>query len=174
MEIAQATGELDALQRQLESFKRQADIESEQATIRKKSFEMGYTSRLAYLETKSKFEAAMARISDVAGQIFKVGKKADEAAARLNQAVAERLQKFADERSKVAGELAEVTQTLANSRTAYTVLSSRLRWTRHQSPGAEIRRHSAEAGDLVAGSFLWTAVSLRGSLKAKDLGMSSW
>ena len=172
LEVVQATGELEALQRQLESFKRQAEIESEQATIRKKSFEMGYTSRLAYLETKSKFEAARARVSDVAGQIFKVEKKADEAAARLKQAVAERLQKFADERSKVVGELAEVTQTLGKlkdrvDRLVVTApVDGIINLLGQKSPGIVLK-----PGDLVAEIVsLDTGVIAEVHLKAKDLG----
>lgn len=172
LEIVQATGELEALQLQLESFKRQADIESEQATIRKKSFEMGYTSRLAYLETKSKFEAARARVSEVAGQIFKVEKKADEAVARLKQAVAERLQKFADERAKVAGELAEVTQTLGKlkDRVERLVVSAPvdgiINLLAQKSPGIVLK-----PGDLVAEIVsLESGVIAEVHLKAKDLG----
>ena len=172
LEITQAGGELDALQRQMESFKRQADIESEQAGIRKKSFGMGYTSRLAYLETRSKFEAARARVSDVAGQIFKVEKKADEATARLKQAVAERLQKFADERSKVAGDLAEVTQTLTKlkDRVERLVVSAPvdgvINLLAQKSPGIVLK-----PGDLVAEIVsLESGVIAEVQLKAKDFG----
>ena len=172
LEIVQAGGELQSLQLQLDSFKRQADIESEQATIRKKSFEMGYTSRLAYLETRSKFEAARARVSDVAGQIFKVEKKGDEAAARLKQAMAERMQKFADDRAKVAGELAEVTQTLGKlkDRVERLVVTAPvdgvINLLAQKSPGIVLK-----PGDLVAEIVsLDSGVIAEVHLKAKDLG----
>jgi HlyD family secretion protein/adhesin transport system membrane fusion protein len=172
LEIVQASGEVESLHLQLESFKRQADIESEQTGIRKTSFDRGYTSRLAYLEAKSKFEAAQARISEVAGQIFKVEKKADEAVARLKQAVAERLQKFADERAKAAGELAEVTQTLGKhkDRVERLVVAAPvdgvINLMAQKSPGVVLK-----PGDLVAEIVsLESGVIAEVHLKAKDLG----
>jgi membrane fusion protein, adhesin transport system len=172
LEIVQAGGELDSLKLQMASFKRQAEIESEQAGIRKKSFDKGYTSRLAYLETTSKFEAAQARVSEVAGLIFKVEKKSDEAAARLKQAEAERLQKFADERAKGAGELAEVKQTLAKlqDRVYRLIVAAPVDGTinllAQKSPGAVLK-----PGDLVAEIVsLDSGVIAEVHLKAKDLG----
>jgi adhesin transport system membrane fusion protein len=133
---------------------------------------MGYTSRLAYLETKSKFEAARARVSDVAGQIFKVEKKADEAVVRLKQAEAERLQKYADERAKAAGELAEVTQSLSKltDRVYRLVVTAPVDGTinllAQKSPGAVLK-----PGDLVADIVsLDNGVIAEVHLKAKDLG----
>jgi membrane fusion protein, adhesin transport system len=172
LEIVQADGELASLQQQLKSFRQQADLEREQADIRKKSFERGYTSRLAYLETRARLEAAQARVSEVAGQIFRVEKKGDEARVRLRQAEAERLRKLADERAKVAGELAEVTQSIAKHQDRVERLVSTapvdgtINLLPQKSPGSVLK-----PGDLVAEIVsLKAGILAEVHLKAKDLG----
>jgi len=171
-EIAQAGGDFESLKTQLASCKRQAELEAEQAAIRKKSFEMGYTSRIAYLETKSRVEAAQARVADIAGQMFKVEKKIDETTANLNQAIAERFQKMADERSKVVAELAEVTQTLSKLRdrvyrlVVAAPVDGTINLLTQKSPGAVLK-----PGDLVAEIVsLESGVIAEVHMKAKDLG----
>jgi adhesin transport system membrane fusion protein len=58
LSIGLAEGALAAGRAQLDSARVQIEIEREQTAIREKSFNLGHTSRIAYLEAKGRLEAA--------------------------------------------------------------------------------------------------------------------
>ena len=170
--VEQAEGALLAARGQMESAKAQVAIEREQTSIREKSFAMGYTSRLAFLEAKSKLEAANAKIGGLSAEIEKLEKQEAEARGELRKAEAERLQKIADERAKVAGELGEVTNSLVKHQDrverliAVAPASGTINLLPHKSPGAVLK-----PGDLAAEIVsLESGIIAEVKLKARDLG----
>lgn len=170
--VEQAEGALLAARGQMESAKVQVAIEREQTTIREKTFAMGHTSRIAYLEAKSRLETANAKIAGLAAEIEKLEKQEAEARGALRKAEAERLQKIADERAKVAGELGEVTNSLVKhqDRVERLVVVSPAGGTinllPHKSPGAVLK-----PGDLAAEIVsLEAGIIAEVKLKARDLG----
>ena len=170
--IEQAQGALLAGRAQLESARTQIAIEKEQTGIREKSFNMGHTSRIAYLEAKSRLEAANAKLGSIQADILKLERDEEEAKGALVKAEAERLQKLADERAKVAGELSEVSNTLIKHQDRVERLvvvaptSGTINLLPHKSPGEVLK-----PGDLVAEIVsLDSGIIAEVQLKARDLG----
>ncbi len=170
--IQQAEGALTAARGQLESAKVQIAIEREQTDIREKSFDLGHTSRLAYLESKGRLEAANSKFASLQAEIQKLETAAAEARGALHKAEAERLQKLADERAKVAGELSEVTNSLVkhqdrvNRLVVVAPTSGTINLLPHKSPGAVLK-----PGDLAAEIVsLDAGIIAEVQMKARDLG----
>jgi HlyD family type I secretion membrane fusion protein len=170
--IQQAEGALTAARAQLESAKVQIAIEREQTEIREKSFQMGHTSRIGYLEAKSRLEGANAKLGSLIAEIQKLETQEAEAKGALAKAENERLQKLSDERAKVAGELSEVTNSLVKhqDRVARLVVTAPMSGTinllPHKSAGAVLK-----PGDLVAEIVsLDAGIIAEVQLKARDLG----
>jgi adhesin transport system membrane fusion protein len=170
--IQQAEGALTAARAQLESAKIQIAIEREQTEIREKSFAMGHTSRVAFLEAKSRLEAANAKFGALLADIQKLETQAEESKGAQRKAEAERLQKLTDERGKVGGELSEVTNSLIKHQDRVSRLlvisptSGTINLLPHKSPGDVLK-----PGDLVAEIVsLDSGVLAEVQLKARDLG----
>jgi membrane fusion protein, adhesin transport system len=170
--IQQASGALTAGLGQLESAKKQIANERESTEIREKSFALGYTSRLGYLEARSRLEAANAKFDSLQAEIQKLETQQEEARGALRKAEAERLQKLNDERSKVGGELSEVTNSLVKHQDRVSRLlvtaptAGTINLLPHKSPGAVLK-----PGDLVAEIVsLDAGVIAEVQLKARDLG----
>jgi len=170
--VKQAEGAVVAGRAQMESAKTQVAIAREQTAIREKSFNLGHTSRIAYLEAKSQLEAANAKIASLVAEILKLEKQEEEARGALRKAEAERLQKLADERAKVAGELGEITNSLIKHQDRVERLlvaspaSGTINLLPHKSPGAVLK-----PGDLVAEIVsLDNGIIAEVQLKASDLG----
>ncbi len=170
--IEQSMGALEAGRAQLKSAETQIAIEREQTAIREKSFNMGHTSRIAYLEAKSRLEAANAKFGSLQAEILKLERQEEEARGALAKAEAERLQKFADERAKVAGELSEVTNTLVKHQDRVDRLvivaptGGTINLLPHKTPGEVLK-----PGDLVAEIVsLDSGIIAEVQLRARDLG----
>jgi len=170
--IEQSQGALAAGRAQLESAKAQIAIEREQTAIREKSFNLGHTSRIAYLEAKSRLESANAKLGSLQAEILKLERQEEEAKGALAKAEAERRQKLADERAKGAGELSEVTNTLIKHQDRVDRLvvtaptSGTINLLPHKSPGEVLK-----PGDLVAEIVsLDSGIIAEVQLKARDLG----
>ena len=151
LEVQQIEAELATVTHERESLVRQAGFEAEQASIRQKSFAMGTTSRLVYLEAQSRLEALRAKVASTEGKIVQLNSKAEETRHALDKADADRLQKLADERSKVTDELSEKRYTMEKfrDRVSRLVVRSPEAGTVHllaqRTPGEVIK-----PGDLVA------------------------
>jgi membrane fusion protein, adhesin transport system len=170
--IQQAEGALNAALAQLESAQLQIAIEREQTEIRARSFKLGYTSRIAWLEAKSRLEAANAKLAGLKADIQKLETQREEARGALRKAEDERLLKLTDERAKVGGELGEVTTSLVKhqDRVARLVVVAPTAGTinvlPHKSPGAVLK-----PGDLVAEIVsLQAGVIAEVQMKARDSG----
>jgi membrane fusion protein, adhesin transport system len=170
--IEQAQGALVAGRAQLESAKTQIAIEREQTAIREKSFNRGHTSRIAFLEAKSRLEAANSKFGSLQAEVLKLEREEEEAKGALAKSDAERLQKLADERAKVAGDLSEVTNTLIKHQDRVDRLvvvaptGGTINLLPHKSPGEVLK-----PGDLVAEIVsLDSGIIAEVQLKARDLG----
>ena len=170
--IGLAEGALAAGRAQLNSARVQIEIEREQTAIREKSFNLGHTSRIAYLEAKGRLEAANAKLGSLQAEIQKLEQQEQEARGALRKAEAERLQKLADERAKVAAELSEVTNSLVkhqdrvNRLVVTSPTSGTINLLPHKSAGAVLK-----PGDLVAEIVsLESGIIAEVQLKARDLG----
>jgi len=170
--IQQAEGALAAGRAQLDSANSQIAIETEQTAIRERSFRLGHTSRIAYLEAKGQLEAANAKLGSLRAEILKLQRAEEEARGALEKAEAERLQKLADERAKLAGELGEVTNSLVKHQdrvtrlTAVAPTSGTIHFLPQKSPGAVLK-----PGDLVAEIVsLDSGIIAEVKLRASDLG----
>ncbi len=107
LDLIQASGELAALAAERTGLERQVQIESEQVAIRQKSFSLGHTSRIAFLEAESRLSGLQAKLASMASKEVQLTAKMHEAEQAPQRAEADRLQKLADERSKVTAELVE-------------------------------------------------------------------
>lgn len=170
--IQQAEGALAAARAQLESASTQVAIQTEQTAIRERSFQLGHTSRIAYLEAKSQLEAANAKLGSLRAEILKLQKAEEEARGKLETAEVERLQKLADERAKLAGEMGEVTNSLVKHQdrverlVAVAPTSGTIQLLPHKSPGAVLK-----PGDVVAEIVsLESGIIAEVQLRANDLG----
>ena len=170
--IQQADGALAAARAQLESAKIQIEIEREQTDIRERSYNLGHTSRIGYLEAKSRLEAANAKFGSLLAEIQKLETQAEEAKGALRKGEAERLQKITEERAKVAGDLSEVSSSLTKHQDRVARLlvvsptSGTINLLPHKSPGEVLK-----PGDLVAEIVsLESGVIAEVQLKARDLG----
>ncbi len=111
--IAQRRTEISALKNELESLERQVAIKREQLGIRQRLLNDGYTSRRAYLETKSDFENARSRAISVSGNLTTAEERLAEAKSELAKMMAEAVSKFSEERSKVSAEIAELSHDVS-------------------------------------------------------------
>ena len=172
LQIAQLYGETETAMGELESAKRQIVIEREQIGIREASFNKGYTSRVNFLEAKSKLETTTARRSQAEGQIAKLEHQSGEARHELRKIEAVRLQKLAEEKAKIAGELDEISNTLRKQQDKVQRLivqapaTGIINLMPHKSIGAVVK-----PGDLIAEIVsLQTGILVEAQLQPKDLG----
>jgi adhesin transport system membrane fusion protein len=170
--IKLAEGALAAGRAQLESARIQIEIEKEQTAIRERSFKLGHTSRIAYLEAKGRLEAAYSKLGSLQAEIQKLERQEEESRGALRKSEAERLQKLTDERAKVAAELGEVTNSLVKHEDRVQRLvvvsptSGTINLLPHKSAGAVLK-----PGDLVAEIVsLDSGIIAEVQLKARDLG----
>lgn len=105
--VSQRRAEIAALDSELESLERQVAIKREQLDIRQRLFDDGYTSRRAYLDSKSDYENARSRTISTRGQINTAKERLDEAKSELVKTKAEVMRVFSEERSKIVAEIAE-------------------------------------------------------------------
>ena len=101
---------------EMRSLDKQMAIQQDQVTIRRKSFEKGYTSRHLMLQARSKLEETRQRHLALEGRVAEFVSRRAEARARLRGLRAEQRGKWAEQRSEVIAELSEVKETLGKHR----------------------------------------------------------
>lgn len=114
--VLQRQAEYDAAQLEAESLKIQIEINEEQLAIRAKLLKDGYTSRRAYLQTKSALEDVKARHYSTVGRREAAKEQLSEAKSALEGGKAESLKLLSEERSKVSAELGELEQQVGKHR----------------------------------------------------------
>jgi len=172
LEIKQTETELTTTSAERASLMRQVQIEAEQVKIRQKTFDMGHTSRLSYLEASSQLEAVQSKLASAEGKIAHLTGKVQEGRQSLQKAEAERTQKLADESSKVTTELLETQNAVKKHRDRVSRLTI-------ESPAKGIVQLLAQrnAGEVIkAGDLVAEVISLEADmiaevqLQAKDIG----
>jgi membrane fusion protein, adhesin transport system len=172
LDIKQAEIELSTVSAERESLVRQVAIGSEQVSIRQKTFERGYTSRLSYLESRSKLEAVQANLAATEGKAAQLFGKVEGGRQLLQKAEADRTQKLADESAKVTTELLETENSAKKHRDRVARLSIEspgkgiVQLLPQRNPGAVIK-----PGDLAVEIISLDADMIAEvQLQAKDIG----
>ena len=114
--VSQKEAEVKSLELEVQSLERQKAIQQEQLEIREKLLKDGYTSRRAYLTTKTALEEAAAKHMVTAGRLGIVRQELIEARSNMRAQTAEAKKKLSEERSTVTTELAELGQQLEKHR----------------------------------------------------------
>ena len=107
LQLLQAKAELASNNDELAGLRGQVEIESEQVAMRERSFKLGYTSRIAFLEALSRLGGLQTKLASTDSRTAQLTAKMQEAEQALDRAEAERIQKLAEERSKVMADIAE-------------------------------------------------------------------
>jgi adhesin transport system membrane fusion protein len=150
-QLLQAKAELASNNEELAGLKRQVEIESEQVAMRQRSFNLGYTSRIAFLEALSRLGGLQTKLASTDSRTAQLTAKMQEAAQALERADAERIQKLAEERSKVMADIAEKENAIKKFEDRVARLEVRspdrgiVQLLSQKSPGEVIK-----PGDLVA------------------------
>jgi adhesin transport system membrane fusion protein len=172
LELHHTETELSTMSSQQDSLARQVATESEKMKIRQKSFDMGYTSKIVFLEARARFEDVQSRLASAEGKVSDLGGKVKEAQHSLLRAEAGRTQKLAEESSKVTTELFETQNAIKKYRDRVARLTVRspakgiVQLLPVQNAGEVIK-----PGDLVAEVISVHAdVIAEVHLQAKDVG----
>ena len=111
--IAQKEAETVSLKEELASLTRQLSIQREQLEIREKLLEDGYTSRRAYLTTKTALEEATAKHVSTTGRLRVARQELIEAKSNLQAREAEARKTLSEELSQATAELGELDEQIA-------------------------------------------------------------
>lgn len=111
--VSQRKAEYEAAKMEATSLKTQIEINEEQLAIRSKLLKDGYTSRRAFLQTKSSLEDVKVRHYSTIGRREAAKEQLIEAQSALKGGKAESLKLLSEERSKVSAELAELKQQVS-------------------------------------------------------------
>jgi membrane fusion protein, adhesin transport system len=172
LEIKQSEAELSATTVERESLSRRVTIETEKVDMRRRTFEMGHTSRIVYLEATSQMEAVQQKLATADGKVVLLRGKVQEGRQALQKSEAERTHKLAEESAKVTSELLETENAVKKHRDRVLRLTI-------LSPAKGIvqllvQRNAGEVikpGDLVAEIIsLQSDVIAEVQLLAKDIG----
>ncbi len=110
--IQRMGGQLLSAKAEVESLKKQVQLQSEQVAIREKTNAMGYTSRHVLLQGEANLEETRQHLIGAVGRVAELTKMLAEAEAKLRETIAERLRKLAEDRADVAAQLAETEDSL--------------------------------------------------------------
>ncbi|MCG8648459.1 MAG: HlyD family type I secretion periplasmic adaptor subunit, partial [Pirellulales bacterium] len=114
--IAQKQAETASLEEELASLQRQLAIQREQLEIREELLKDGYTSRRAYLTTKTALEEATAKQVSTTGRLRVARQELIEAKSNLQAREAEARKTLSEERSQATAELGELEEQIAKHR----------------------------------------------------------
>jgi HlyD family secretion protein/adhesin transport system membrane fusion protein len=114
--VAQKKSEVRTLVLEEQSLQRQKEIQKEQLGIRSELLKDGYTSRRAYLSTKTAFEEVSASHISVAGRLETTKSQLVEVTSKLHAFEAETRKTLSQERFDASAELAELREKLGKHR----------------------------------------------------------
>lgn len=114
--IAQRRSDVENLRAEIESLKVQTQIKQQQLTIQEELLAQGYTSKRAYLDAQSDYEAVRAQAAKGEGNLAAAESALDEAQSLLDEFEATRTQALVEEKSKAQAEFDEIEQALAKHR----------------------------------------------------------
>jgi HlyD family secretion protein/adhesin transport system membrane fusion protein len=108
--------QLQSLGLEKRSLEQQIDLLAEQAAIRKRSHEMGYTSRNLLLQTQANLEEMRQRLHALNGRMAEQQSLLEEARVKLSETQAERLRKWSEERAEISAQQQEVEESISKLR----------------------------------------------------------
>ena len=110
--VSQKEAEVKSLDLETQSLERQKAIQQEQLQIREELLKDGYTSRRAYLTTKTALEEAAAKHVVAMGRLGIVREELIEARSTMRAQTAEAKKTLSEERATATSELAELREQL--------------------------------------------------------------